>query len=43
MKNMDKNVLGCNFFENEYFFINPKADEAHGPLFSKTSKNIENG
>ena len=42
-KKVTQKVLGCNFFKNKYFFINPKAKIVPWPLLSKTSKNIENG
>lgn len=39
-----KNVthLSSNFFENSYFFINPKAKVAPTPRLSKTPKNMIN-
>ena len=43
MKNVTQNVLCSNFFENKYFYMNPKAKVAPTPLLSKTSKNIKNG
>ena len=43
MKNVTQNVLCSNFFENKYFYMDPKAKVAPTPLLSKTSKNIKNG
>ena len=42
-ENVTQNVLCSNFFENKYFFINPKAKVAPTPLLSKTPKNMTNG
>ena len=43
MKNNTKHILCSNFFENKYFFINPKAKVAPTSLLSKTPKNMTNG
>ena len=43
MKNDTQNVLCSNFFENKYFFSNPKAKVAPTPLLSKTPQNMSNG
>ena len=43
MKNDTQNVLCSNFFENKYFFSNPKAKVAPTPLLSKTPQNMPNG
>ena len=43
MKNVTQKVLCSNFFENKYFFINPKVKVAPTHGLSKTPKNIENG